>query len=254
MSGWVRLSTGFYRHPKALAAGPNGRNLYVAALAWCGEYNTDGHIHSYVLQTLAVDAGIPVDEAGAITDRLVEVRLWSRTPDGWRIHDWSEWQTTAEERDAKLTAERERKARWRERKRNASRDADATRPERLSEAEAETETETVKELSLAPHPNTPVDNPIRRERETKKALTLIAKHLATEADRPAAYAGTIVKQALQLPELEALAQDHPADKAQQLADRYLASLQPTAQRPRGRCGICGSDPHPNGASGCPVIQ
>lgn len=124
--GWVKLSTAFYRHPKALAAGAAGRNLYVAALAYCGEYDTDGKVLGTSLPAIGVDVGLADADASAAADRLVEVGLWDRGPDHWMVHDWREWQTTAEERAEKRRAEKERKARWRAAKAEQARDASRT--------------------------------------------------------------------------------------------------------------------------------
>lgn len=149
--GWVKLFTNFYRHPKALAAGPQARNLYIAAMAWAGEFNTDGLVPAYVLETCSTDAGVPPAEAGTAADRLVEVSLWERVPDGWQIHDWADWQTTSDERSLKLEQARKRKAKWKAARSkettsgdttgNAAPNAFGTHSERSSEAEAEAEVE-----------------------------------------------------------------------------------------------------------------
>lgn len=174
MSGWVKLMTNFYRHPKALAAGPDGRNLFIASVVWAGEYNTDGALPAYALSTWALDAGVPGDNAGQVADKLVEVRLWDRTPEGWQVHDWADWQTSAAERDEKQRRERERKAAWRAKRSVVSRgtdaghDADATRQSPLSEAETETETENT--------PPTPPGDipPVVPSSRYKRALNAVA--------------------------------------------------------------------------------
>lgn len=114
---WVKLATSFPRHPKALDAGPTARHLFIMSLCWSGQYNTDGLIPHYTLRSvLAIDAGVPLDEVGAVADRLVEVGLWERVPEGWKVHDWGSWQTPAEERNRKAELAKERKRRWKERR------------------------------------------------------------------------------------------------------------------------------------------
>lgn len=115
MSGWINLATTFPRHPKALAAGPAARHLFIVGLCWAGEYNTDGAIPGYVLNSLAIDAGIAADDVGQTADRLVEVGLWERNADGWQVHDWGQWQSTSAEREERRSKNRERQAAWRAR-------------------------------------------------------------------------------------------------------------------------------------------
>lgn len=115
MAGWINLATTFPRHPKALAAGPAARHLFIVGLCWAGEYDTDGAIPGYVLNSLAIDAGISADDVGQAADRLVEVGLWIRNADGWQVHDWGQWQSTSAEREERRSKNRERQAAWRAR-------------------------------------------------------------------------------------------------------------------------------------------
>ena len=115
MAGWINLATTFPRHPKALAAGPAARHLFIVGLCWAGEYDTDGAIPGYVLNSLAIDAGIAADAVGQTADRLVEVGLWIRNADGWQVHDWGQWQSTSAEREERRSKNRERQAEWRAR-------------------------------------------------------------------------------------------------------------------------------------------
>ena len=80
MAGWINLATTFPRHPKALAAGPAARHLFIVGLCWAGEYDTDGAIPGYVLNSLAIDAGIAADDVGQTADRLVWVDLAAHAP------------------------------------------------------------------------------------------------------------------------------------------------------------------------------
>jgi len=146
---WVKLATNFYRHPKAMAAGPAARNLYLAALAYCGEFNTDGAIPASSLPAIALDAGLVEADSAAAVARLLAVELWHLGIDEagveiWQVHDWADWQTTKAERKRKLDLARARKERWNERRaaeREAAENASGTRSERSSEAEAEAEAE-----------------------------------------------------------------------------------------------------------------
>lgn len=138
--GSINVSTSFTRHPKALAAGPTARHLYLCSLMWSGEYDTNGAIPGYALPVLAADAGIPPDEAGASADRLVEVGLWERAPDGWVVHDWTEWQTSSDQRERRLEMARDRQRRYltrQERVGDASLTEDVTRQAGIEELSLE---------------------------------------------------------------------------------------------------------------------
>jgi len=146
--GWVKLATNFYRHPKSLAAGPNARNLYLAALAYSGEFNTDGEIAQHALPGIALDAGLIDADARDAVAALLRVGLWDLGADDegevWHVHDWADWQTTKAARAQAVAQAKERKRRWAERReaeRNGDGNAFLTRSERSSDTEAEAEAE-----------------------------------------------------------------------------------------------------------------
>lgn len=225
---WVKLATGFPRHPKALAAGPTARHLWFVALCWAGEYNTDGVIPGYALPTLANDAGISQDEVGSVADKLVEVGLWERQPSGWVIHDWPDWQSTTEERDKKLAQARDRKRRWQERVRNAS----GTRSERPSESESEAESEaeafssSTDSLQQA-HPQ-PDDDDSTKLNET---LELVADALATSNGKTNSrgYRHRVITNAWadgKAEDIRTLIATHPDRDPTWLADEHLGRPHP----------------------------
>jgi hypothetical protein len=84
---WVRLDDGFMRHPKAQAAGLQGRALFISGLCWCAANLTDGRIPKAMLPLLAFEAG--VKPAAAAT--LVKVGLWDEDADGYAVHDWLDY-------------------------------------------------------------------------------------------------------------------------------------------------------------------
>ncbi|MDG4885713.1 hypothetical protein, partial [Mesorhizobium sp. WSM4884] len=69
-------------------------SLYLCALAWSRKQLTDGALPAVVLPSLAFKCGLAIEVAQAASDRLVEVGMWERTADGWRIHDYAEHQLT----------------------------------------------------------------------------------------------------------------------------------------------------------------
>jgi hypothetical protein len=89
---WVRIDDGFFRHPKALGAGKDGRALFVAALCWSSANLTDGRIPREALRVVCGDAEVKLSTAAV----LVAAGLWHEHPDGgWVVHDWSVYQRSA---------------------------------------------------------------------------------------------------------------------------------------------------------------
>ncbi len=103
---WVKLDDQFFRHPKAVEAGRDGRDLYIASLCYCGSALTDGVIPGRALRILAADAEI--DDAAEAAERLVAVGLWVRTSTGFMVHDYHDYNPTKERvlatRDARAEA------------------------------------------------------------------------------------------------------------------------------------------------------
>lgn len=81
---WVKLDDSFFRHPKARAAGKDGRALFLAACCWSASNLTDGHIPAASLGLVASEAEVKVSTA----ERLVTVGLFHANGDGWVIHDF----------------------------------------------------------------------------------------------------------------------------------------------------------------------
>lgn len=151
---FFRVDVGFWDHPKAIAAGRDGRGLYLCAIGWARGQLTDGHIPATVLPLLAFKDGMPIDSAAAASDRLVEVGLWERTANGWLIHDYAEHQQTASDIEHQRAQWRDRKTaqRGREAKQtteNVTRDTSVS-PLRVTPPESESESESEKESEKSP--------------------------------------------------------------------------------------------------------
>lgn len=116
---WLRIDDNAPSHRKILRAPPAARWVWVCGLAYCQRHRTDGHIPAEALATFAVDKPKP------LADALVAAGLWHVTPDGWRVHDFLDWNDSADEREAKTAEKGERQRRWRERRRNSPVSADA---------------------------------------------------------------------------------------------------------------------------------
>lgn len=90
---WAKLDDGFFRHPKARAAGKDGRALFVAGLCWAASHLTDGFIAETDLGLIAAEAEV---RPAPTARRLVEVGLWEPVDGGWAIHDYLDYNPSAE--------------------------------------------------------------------------------------------------------------------------------------------------------------
>lgn len=98
---WIKLDDAWLDHPKLIQAGLAGRALWLAGLTYCCGQLTDGLIHCRALPLLAAKAGIGEatgePNAEAVASHLVELELWEIDSGGWRVHDYGQWQRSAQE-------------------------------------------------------------------------------------------------------------------------------------------------------------
>ncbi|MHB6907096.1 hypothetical protein [Streptomyces sp. DB-54] len=138
---WVRISDDFYDHAKFDAAGALGTALWVAGLAWCNRNLTDGFIPRRVALRLLdfEDAAEAVQHAerhaggNAVTNdsdhedlgplvarfavrRLVAAGLWVEADGGYRVHDYLDYQKSADQIDSERKSNAARQKAFRDRK------------------------------------------------------------------------------------------------------------------------------------------
>jgi hypothetical protein len=101
---WIRLDDQFPDHPKVVAAGPVAAWLYVCGIGYCNRLLTDGLIPRGQVRKLA-----DVENATELADQLVKVGLWEEVEDGYRIHDFLEYQPSAEQVKAERSMNKTRK-------------------------------------------------------------------------------------------------------------------------------------------------
>jgi hypothetical protein len=89
---WVKIDDQFADHPKIIAVGPLAAWLYVCGLTYCGRYLTDGFIPEGQTRKLA-----DVENPSELVAKLVATGLWVATEDGYIVHDYLEYNPTAEE-------------------------------------------------------------------------------------------------------------------------------------------------------------
>lgn len=117
------VAVDFWHSRKAVMAGRDGRDQFLAALAWSTEEKTDGFVPEGALSLLAGWVGISLKAAKNAASKLVEVGMWDRVDGGWLIHDYEDWQYTAAEREKMQRDNAERQERHRKGRGNALRNA-----------------------------------------------------------------------------------------------------------------------------------
>ena len=108
--GWVRVDDAFYDHHKFINAGPLGVAQWIAGLAWCNRNLKDGFIPTSkahglldwdgLLLILSEGAGFANSEnvdGEIVSAILVDAGLWEKTPKGYVVHDYHDFQPTADE-------------------------------------------------------------------------------------------------------------------------------------------------------------
>lgn len=89
---WAKVDDGWWCHPKVIGLSLEASGLWVRALSWSCAQRLD-----LVPEAFVTMVGGTADTAS----ELVEAGLWITDREGWRIHDWHEYQTlTVSERRA----------------------------------------------------------------------------------------------------------------------------------------------------------
>jgi hypothetical protein len=115
-SRWFRLDVDFFDHPKAVLVGLPARGLFLASIAFCFRYETDGRVPAVIVRRLIDDGRIDQD---MIVKELLEARLWEADQDGYRVHDYLDYQPSRQQRASERAAVRDRQRRSRGNRRAA---------------------------------------------------------------------------------------------------------------------------------------
>jgi hypothetical protein len=105
---WARIDDMLPVHPKVRALSDAAFRLYICAICWSNLNTTDGHIPADQLRYLS-----DVRRVRQCADQLVQVGLWETAGDGWRIHDYLEYQPSAEKVARERELKRQRQEKWR---------------------------------------------------------------------------------------------------------------------------------------------
>ena len=120
---WFKVDDTLHSHPKVRRAGAAAVGVWAAAGSYCMAYKTDGAVPAWWLDSWG--------KTGLTAARkLVEVGLWVETPDGYRFHDWADYQPTSDEIERDREAARVRMRDIREKRRRAREGGSADAPEK----------------------------------------------------------------------------------------------------------------------------
>ncbi len=112
-SRWVRLDADYFRNPKALTAGADGRALHLASICWSGlNDNLDGFIPTSAVRALLADAEV----SRRTVDRVLAAGLWVPDAGGYQLHDWRELNGSDSEAEVQRIKWRQRQADYRARR------------------------------------------------------------------------------------------------------------------------------------------
>lgn len=106
---WVRLDDQFPDHPKVLGLSDQAFRLHVTALCYCSAQLTDGRVTALLTRRLTWF----VTDSNAVTNELVTAGLWERDGDDFIIHDYLEYNPSAEQVKSARKANADRQKRHR---------------------------------------------------------------------------------------------------------------------------------------------
>lgn len=120
---WVQLDDQIASHPKILKAGPDAAWFWLAAIAFCQNHLTDGHV---TLEAVDNMPGFRKRNPRQLADRLVEARkpggehgLFERRGEDYAVHDY-----LAHQPSKAVVLERRAKAAARKAKERAKKDVE----------------------------------------------------------------------------------------------------------------------------------
>lgn len=108
---WVKLDDQFFAHPKVIDLSKDAKLLFLAGLAHCAAQLTDGAISQGALRVIA--ATVDVDRV--VAGELVNAGLWLTTSTGYTVHDYLDYNPTADQVKHERAATAQRVANWRQR-------------------------------------------------------------------------------------------------------------------------------------------
>lgn len=109
---WFKIDDGFHCHPKALAAG----NAAIGLWTRLGAYSSDQLLDGFVPDAIAKGYGTRLELKRLLAVRLLQPGEHPDFGPGYYLHDYHDYNPTADTVRATRDAAAERQKRWRERK------------------------------------------------------------------------------------------------------------------------------------------
>lgn len=152
---WARIDDGWWCHPKVLGLSLEARGLWATTLSWSCAHRTDE------IQPALVRM---VGGSDAMAEELVDAGLWHEAEEGWRFHDWAEYQdqSLSEKRAEAGAKGGKRSGETRRNEANAKQGRSKTKQEQRSKDEANSEAGT------RPGPSQPDPKPVGPRRRVQR--------------------------------------------------------------------------------------
>lgn len=106
---WLKLDDKFAGHPKVSPLSDGAFRLHVSGMLYCASHETDGRIPLELVPTLMPKYRLKY------RDELAQRGLWTITEEIAEIHDFTEYNPTRAQSQARREANKERLAKWRAR-------------------------------------------------------------------------------------------------------------------------------------------
>lgn len=84
---WLKVDDRVRTHPKVVKAGPAAAWLWFCGICYCREHLTDGFIGGGMVPSLSPG----LTNSKALATKLVDAGLWHVDSDGYRVHDFLDW-------------------------------------------------------------------------------------------------------------------------------------------------------------------
>ncbi len=201
---WLKMDDNFITNPKLLGIGKDSKLLYFWSLGFAAKELTDGFISKKYLMNIAGLAGI--DGLQDAISELLDARLWEPAEGGYCIHDFLEYNPTAEQVRKERQEAKERMQRLRSGEVRAN--TERTQPE-------------VRVTLIDPVPD-PVPVPIPRSGGSH-GETVVSQRTPSKPPKPNGKA----------PKLEAVPKTQRETDREALVDELSAAFRPWVGNERG---------------------
>lgn len=115
---WCKLYGRYFNDAAIVAVGEDGEVLFVRALAWAADNDTEGFVPTWQLERFGLKRA---DKRAA---KLVAEELWTVGDGGWQITNYAKWQAEAKSIEKRRKADRTRKQSQRHAQKSTGHSAD----------------------------------------------------------------------------------------------------------------------------------